>query len=138
MTPRSSPIGSVLAIRSAASRSTLNVPIRLTSMTFLNASSGNGPSLPSVLTALPMPAQLTLMRSGPSDSATSSAAADGGFVGDVGLDELGAIAEFGDGLLAPEVDHDHLRARVEQSLRGRQAEPGGTAGDDGYGVFDLH
>src|ERR1700761_7468650 len=77
MTPRSGeserPIGSLFAIRSAASRSTLNVPIRLTPITFLNPSSGNGPSLESVLMALPMPAQLTLMRKVPSDSATSSA-----------------------------------------------------------------
>ena len=94
--------------------------------------------MPSVLIALPMPAQLTLMRSGPSYSATSSAAVDGGFVGDVGSTNCGAIAEFADGLLAPEVDDDHLRARVQQALGGRQAEPGGTAGDDGYGVFDLH
>src|ERR1700712_4906443 len=43
-------------------------------MTELNQSSGNGPSLPRVLTALPIPAQLTLMRSGPISSARSSAA----------------------------------------------------------------
>ena len=73
MTPRSSPIGSFLAMRSADRRNTLNVPIRLTSTTFLKASSGKGPSLLSVLAALPIPAQLTLMRSGPIDSATSSA-----------------------------------------------------------------
>ena len=94
--------------------------------------------MPSVLIALPVPAQLTTMRSGPSDSAVSSAAVDGGLVGDVGLGELGPLTEFGDRLLAPEVDHDHLGARVEQSLRGRQAEPGGATSDDGYGVFDLH
>ena len=74
MTPRSSPIGSVLAMRSAPSRITLNVPIRLISTTLRNASSGNGPSLPRVLIALPVPAQLTTMRSGPSASAASSAA----------------------------------------------------------------
>ena len=94
MTPRSSSIGSVLAIRSAASRSTLNVPIRLTSMTFLKPSSGNGPSLPSVLTALPMPAQLTLMRSGPSDSASVERRGHGGLVGDVGSANCGAVAEL--------------------------------------------
>src|ERR1700712_1203718 len=43
-------------------------------MTELNQSSGNGPSLPRVLTALPIPAQLTLMRSGPISSAMSRAA----------------------------------------------------------------
>ena len=61
-----------------------------------------------------------------------------GLVGDVGLDELGPITELGDGLFTSQVDHDDGRPRVEQSLRGRQAQPGGTAGDDGYGVFDLH
>ena len=40
MTPRSSPTGSVAAIRSAASRITLNVPMRLTWMTLTNGSSG--------------------------------------------------------------------------------------------------
>ena len=64
--------------------------------------------------------------------------ADGGFVGDVGLDELGPITEICHRLIPPEVDHHHLRARVEQSLRSRQAEPGGTASDDGYSVLDLH
>ena len=64
--------------------------------------------------------------------------ADRGLVGDVGLDELGPITERGDGLFTPQVDHDDGCAPVEQPLRGRQAEPGGTAGDDGYGVFDLH
>src|SRR5579875_1770485 len=75
MTPRSSPIGSVLAIRSAPSRSTLKVPIRLMSTTMRKRSSGKTPSLPSTRIALPVPAQLTTMRSGPSDSAISRAAA---------------------------------------------------------------
>ena len=61
-----------------------------------------------------------------------------GFVGDVGLGEHGAVTEFVDGLLTPEVENDHLRARVEQAFRGGQSQPGGTTGDDGYGVFDLH
>ena len=63
---------------------------------------------------------------------------DGVGVGDVGLDELGAIAEFGDRVVALEVDDHHRCARVEQALGGGQAEAGRTAGDDGYGVFDLH
>ena len=101
----------------AASRSTLNVPIRLTSMIFLNQSSGNGPSLPSVLAALPMPAQLTLMRSGPSDSATSSAWPTASSIGDVGGREHHALAELGHSFLALlQVDDDHLGARVEQRL----------------------
>src|SRR5258705_1010573 len=74
MTPRSSPTGSVLAMRSAPRRIMLNVPIRLISTILRNRSSGNGPSRPSVLIALPVPAQLTTTRTGPSDSAVSSAA----------------------------------------------------------------
>ena len=88
--------------------------------------------------ALPMPAQLTLMRTGPSDSATSSALADRLLVGDVGGDELGALAELGDGLLALEVDDDDAGAGVQQPLGGRQAQARRTARDDRYGVFDLH
>src|SRR6266540_227912 len=74
MTPRSSPTGSWRAIRSAASRSTLNVPIRLTVTTLVKSASGNGPFLPTTLIALPIPAQLTATRSAPSRSAASSAA----------------------------------------------------------------
>src|SRR5690348_5939707 len=50
--------------------------MRLTWITRLKASSGNGPSLPAVRAALPMPAQLTTIRGGPSvrASAASSAA----------------------------------------------------------------
>ena len=107
-------------------------------MVLVNQSSGNGPSLPSVLTALPMPAQLTLMRSGPSDSARSSAWLDGGLVGDVGGRELHAVAELAQFVALPQVDDHHAGARVEQSLGGRQAEARRTAGDDCYGVFDLH
>ena len=52
--------------------------------------------------------------------------------------EHGAITEFADGLLTPEVEDDHLRAGVEQPLGGGQAQAGRATGDDGYGVFDLH
>src|ERR1700730_2038749 len=75
MTPRSPPTRSVLAIRSAPSRNTLKVPIRLMSTTLRNASSGKTPSLLSTRMALPVPAQLTTMRSVPIDSAVSSALA---------------------------------------------------------------
>src|ERR1700758_2971230 len=65
MTPRSSPTSSVLAIRSAASRSTLKVPTRLMATILRNASSGKTPSLLSTRMALPVPAQLTTMRGVP-------------------------------------------------------------------------
>src|SRR5690242_21738177 len=44
-------------------------------MTRLKASSGNGPSLPAVRAALPMPAQLTRMRGGPSARACAASSA---------------------------------------------------------------
>jgi len=74
ITPRSSPSGSVAAIRSAASRITLKVPTRLTLIARWKSANGNGPRLPTVLAALTMPAQLTATRRVPSDAARSSAA----------------------------------------------------------------
>jgi hypothetical protein len=43
----------------------LKLPIRLTSMTRRNASSGSGPSRPTIRPGVPTPAQLTAMRAGP-------------------------------------------------------------------------
>src|SRR5687767_12265721 len=74
MTPRSSPSSSRRLMRSAASRMTLNVPIRLISMMRWKSSSGKAPCLPTVLIAFPVPAQLTTTRSSPSSAAASSAA----------------------------------------------------------------
>ncbi len=65
----------VLAMASAASRSTLNVPIRLTSMTFRYVSRSCGPFLPTIRPAVPTPAQLTVMRSGAPAATTVSTAA---------------------------------------------------------------
>jgi hypothetical protein len=73
ITPRSPSISSAAMIRSAASRMTLNVPIKLTVTTRENRSSGNGPFLPTVRAAGPMPAQLTAMRRVPSSPARSRA-----------------------------------------------------------------
>ena len=75
MTPRSSPTRSSWLMRSAARRMTLKVPIRLISMMRWKSSRGNAPCLPTVLIALPVPAQLTTTRRSPSSAATSSAAA---------------------------------------------------------------
>src|ERR1700682_5044109 len=72
--PPPSPPGSVLAMRSAPSRSTLKVPIRLMFTTRAKFSSGQTPWRLSTRIASPVPAQLTTMRSGPSESATSRAA----------------------------------------------------------------
>ena len=66
--------GSVAAMRAAASRSTLNVPTRLTRTTRSNASSGSTPPRPSTLPGVAMPAQFTTTRSGPRASAASRAA----------------------------------------------------------------
>ena len=69
-----------------------------------------------------MPAQLTLMRSGPSASAMSSAAdTDSGSV-TLACGEAGALAEFLDDLLTLEVDHHHRCTPVEQALGGGQAQ----------------
>ncbi len=69
ITPRSFSIGSTAAMRSAASRMTLNVPIRLMLITRLKSASGKGPFLPTVRAALPTPAQFTATRSEPSSDA---------------------------------------------------------------------
>src|SRR5581483_3560783 len=59
-TPRSpSAFGAFFAICAAASRITLNVPIRLISITLVKIASGIGPSRPTVFIAAPTPAQLT-------------------------------------------------------------------------------
>ena len=52
----------------------LNEPTRLMLMIFTKASSGKGPFLPTVVIALPVPAQLMSTRSGPFASAFSKAA----------------------------------------------------------------
>src|SRR3954447_23549713 len=64
MTPRSPSTRSLSTIAATASRITLNVPIRLTRTTFSNASSGRTPCLPSTRPGVPMPAQLTTIRTG--------------------------------------------------------------------------
>ncbi len=138
MTPRSSPSGSVLAMRSAASRSTLNVPIRLTSTTFVEPVQRERPVLAERLDrvadagAVDVDAQRAHLLGDIERRPTPAR------VGDVGLDELGAITELLDDVLTLEVDHHDRCAPVEQALGGRQAQAGSTSGDDGYGVFDLH
>jgi hypothetical protein len=52
-------VGLVPTIAAAASRITLKVPTRFTWITFVNESSGWGPSLPTAFSAMATPAQLT-------------------------------------------------------------------------------
>src|SRR5580693_6955922 len=83
MTPRSPSSSSAWLIRYAASRITLNVPIRLTWITRVKDSSGNGPSLPVVRAAVPMPAQLTTILGTPparAPAASSAASTSAGLV----------------------------------------------------------
>src|SRR3954454_7358111 len=74
MMPRSPSTGSVSTIAAAASRMTLNVPIRLIRTTFSNASSGSTPCLPSTRAGVPTPAQLMTIRSGAWPTAVCTAA----------------------------------------------------------------
>src|SRR3954451_8593768 len=77
MAPRSpSSSGSVRAMAAAASRSTLNVPTRLTMTVFVKPSRlWADPSRATTRSAQPMPAQLTAMRSGRSLPVASAIAA---------------------------------------------------------------
>ena len=69
ITPRwPSASGSLSFMASAARRSTLNVPIRFTSTTRRKASSGHGPSRPTMRWICMIPAQTTAPRSGPKRS----------------------------------------------------------------------
>ena len=85
-TPRSpEPVGSSAIIAAAASRSTLKVPTRLTSITFSNGVEPWAPRRPATRSAQPMPAQQTEIRSPPGcAAATSHRPCDGVRVGDVG------------------------------------------------------
>ncbi len=85
-----------------------------------------------------MPAQLTLMRSGPHRLGDVESLGDGVLVGDVGGDELGALTELGDHLLALQIDDHDTAAGVQQSLDSRQAQARRTSRDDRYRVLDLH
>ena len=86
--PRSPATGSVLAIRSADSRSTLNVPIRLTLTTRMNSSRLCGPWLPITGMSATVLAQFTTIRSEPNESARSSATASGIGVADISGGEV--------------------------------------------------
>ena len=76
MMPRSpSCSGSRFCIAAPASRSALNVPIRLMAMTRSKSASGIGPSRPTMRLAGPMPAQLIRMRGVPWSAAALANAA---------------------------------------------------------------
>ena len=136
-TPRSpSSSGSLPSIAAAASRSTLNVPIRFTLMTVWNGSKLCGPRLPAVLSAQPMPAQQTEIRSSPGGL-------DRGLhllgVGDVARHEPRAqLAGERLALLGVQVRDRHLARRRPQPPRGRRAEPGRAARDERARSLDSH
>ena len=74
--PRSPPSsGSFPAIAAAASRSTLNVPIRFTRTTASNGSRAAGPSFFTVRSAQPIPAHETARRSSPACSTAAATSA---------------------------------------------------------------
>ena len=110
----------------------LKVPIRLTSTTLRNMSSGCGPSLPTVFSAIAMPAQLTRMRGSPSCLATSATAASGIFgarhvafqrnAAELGRDLFGARQ--------PDVEDRDPGAPGSKRAGRRLAQPRAAAGDD--------
>ena len=131
--PRSpSSSGSSVLISAAASRMTLKLPIRLTSMTRRKASSGSGPSRPTMRPAVPMPAQLTAMRAGPCRCARRR---KGGFdrsgVGHIGADrEPARLARRLGGRRLVDVEDRDLDPGLGERLCGRPAETRCAAADD--------
>ena len=126
ITPRSpSGFGSLRAIDAAASRITLNVPIRLMRMTVSNTSSGCGPFLLVVRSAIAMPAQLTRICSEPKRSWVAlNGFADFFFAGDVGGDGDGVLAQRGGKFqraILIAIQHDDIRALLGEALGGRCA-----------------
>ena len=76
ITPRSPSSPGVLStIRAAASRITLNVPVRFTAITLSQVASGNGTPFETVLAASATPAQLTTMWMDPNRSTPAAIAA---------------------------------------------------------------
>ncbi len=110
-------------------------------MTFLNASSGKAPFLLTVLTALPIPAQLTATRRGPRDSATSSAAVTAASSVTSAAAKRYPVAKFlGDGFTVGrrKVDNDDAGTVGKKGFGRSQAEAGCSTGDDGDAVVDDH
>src|SRR5580658_3400336 len=118
MTPRSPSSSSAWLIRYAASRITLNVPIRLTWITRVKDSSGNGPSLPVVRAAVPMPAQLTTILGTPPARAPAASSALSTSAG--------------------QVTDDYRRTRLVQPDGRGQAQARRPAGDQGDASRDVH
>ena len=143
ITPRSpSSFGVFFAICVAHRRSTLNVPMRLISITLAKISSGIGPALLVVFIAAPVPAQLTLTWMAPNCFIVCCTAAfDLGLAGDVGRGEAGVRAQLlrqrgAVGLRA--VDDHHLAAAGQQLAHRRQPEPGRAAGHQCHCSCNLH
>ena len=128
--PRSS--GSLPIIDSAARRSTLIVPIRLMLIAHWYPSRGAAPCLAlAIRPAAPTPAQLTQIRRPPSDGGgRSDGRLDRFFIGDIGLDEVGADL-FGErlALFFVEVGDGDL-------VSGRDEFPGGCFTESGCASED--
>ena len=141
MTPRSpDAVGARPLMAAAARRIMLNVPIRLTRMTRSKASSGIGPSRPTMRPAVPMPAQLTRMRAGPWTSAAAAMAALGARrIGHVAIGEdatdLGGHPLAG---IAIAVKHGHACAALGEQPRTRRTEARRAAGDQRCFSGDVH
>ena len=135
-------VESASSIRSAASRITLNVPIRLISTTRRNSSSGNGPLLADDLGrwrdagAVDDDAQWLVERRGGVERRR-----DRGGVEHVRRREAHARAEsVGDARTGGlrQVEHHDRRTGRRERLDRRQAQAGRAAGDQGGRSCDIH
>ena len=97
------------------------------------SASASGPLRPTTRPAVPTPAQVTAMRSSPSDRAASTAAWTEPLVADVGRHEPDPLAQLLGQRRARrgrQVDDDDLRAVGGEPAGGRAAQAGRTAGDE--------
>ena len=117
----------------------LKLPIRLTVITLAKTASGCAPSLPTVLTAGAMPAQLTRPISLPSAGGRGDDGLAVGLLADVALDEDAADL-LGDRFAALDlqVGDDDLAAVRRQHARRAFAQARRAAGDDEDLACDVH
>jgi hypothetical protein len=137
MTPRSSPRGSVLAIRSA-DRQHVERADQVDLDDLLELAQRECPVLAECLDGVADACAVDVDPDRSEGLRDVERLADRLLIGDVGRDEPRAIAEFGYRLLAFQVDDHHAGSCVEQSPSGGESQPGGAAGDDRYRVSDLH
>ena len=143
MTPRSPPaFGAFLAIASAASRTRLNVPIRLMLIARAKPESECGPSLPTTFSPWTMPAQLTRPCTPPNASSAAATAAMplASSVTSVrtNFDASPSSSRERAAIVFLEIgDHD-IAAAVDDHTRRRSAEARCAAGDNERAALDLH